>query len=391
VADLALFEEDAANPLRPLTLAKPSFKLIYSYRPLGARIRRGVGKVSCYYVPKRFELLLKEAESEAAVNPARSEGETLLVNGRLRPEDNVFPVVKGLKVGQFVVSQGAVAAARLSKVPDGMAKLADVGLAQRLKADGNEQLEGEGLLLNGPWELVTSLSGGLTGTGVVYGSHVSVEEPTYFDTSKGPVLIADEAKIEAFSRLVGPTLIGKGSVVHSARVNGNTYIGDGCRIGGEVEESVVEAHSNKTHAGYLGHSYVGEWVNIGAGAVFSDLKNTYGSIRVASSGGKTDTGLVKLGSFLADQCKVSINATVYAGKGIGMASQAHGLVDEDVRPFTIFGRSYGWDDREVRLDSAIESLWRMKARRNMRVSKGEEELIRMAFEESTPLRRNQTK
>jgi acetyltransferase-like isoleucine patch superfamily enzyme len=380
LADVALFEEDGKNPLRPLALAKPTFKLIYSYRPLGTRIRRELGRVAAYYVPERFEMLLKETESQAAVNPSSYDGEVLLVNSRLRPEEGVVSVVKGLKAGEFVVSDGAVAAARTSKVPEGLPKLADGGLAQRLKADGGEELTKDGLLLNGPWDLITSLSGGLTGTGVVYGSHVAVEEPVYFDTSRGPVLIADDAKIEAFSRIVGPTLIGKGSVLHSARINGNCYIGDGCRIGGEVEESIVEGHSNKSHTGYLGHSYVGEWVNIGAGAVTSDLKNTYGSIRMETRRGRVDTGLVKLGSFMADLTKVSINATIYAGKCVGMASQVHGLVDRDVAPFTIYGRSLGWDDKKLLLDSALESLRRMKARRNLRVSKGEEQLIRLAYD-----------
>jgi UDP-N-acetylglucosamine diphosphorylase/glucosamine-1-phosphate N-acetyltransferase len=208
---------------------------------------------------------------------------------------------------------------------------------------------------------------------------VAVDEPVYFDTSRGPVLIADDVKIEAFSRIVGPALIGKGSVIHSARINGNCFIGDGCRVGGEVEESVVEAHSNKTHAGYLGHSYVGEWVNIGAGAVTSDLKNTYGPVRMETAAGRVDTGLVKLGSFMAAMSKVSINSTIYAGRTVGMASQVHGLVDRDVPPFIIYGRSLGWEDKRLLLDSALESLRRMKARRGLKMSRGEEQLVRKAY------------
>jgi len=383
VTDVVLFEEGKSNPMQPLALAQPTFKLIYSYRPLASRIKRELGRISAYYVPRRFEVLLRETESQVAVNPPEFEGEALLVNSRLRPEEGVVSTVKALKTGEFVVSDGAVAAARLGRLPKGIQELTDRGMAQRLKAEGAVELNGEGLLLRGPWEFIASLSAGLTGTGVVYGSHVNVEEPVYFDTSKGPVLIADDAKIEAFSRIVGPTLIGKGSVIHSARINGNCFIGDGCRIGGEVEDSIVEGHSNKTHAGYLGHSYVGEWVNIGAGAVTSDLKNTYGSVRMETSTGRVDTGLIKLGSFMASMCKVSINATIYAGKTVGMASQVHGLVDRDVPSFTIYGRSFGWEDKRLILDSALDSLRRMKARRGLKVSRGEEQLVRMAYEEGT--------
>ena len=382
MAEVALLEEDTTNPMRPLSLAKPTFKLIYSYRPLASRIKREIGRISACYVPRRFETLLKETEPQLAVNPAKLEGEVILVNSRLRPEAAAVSSVKGLKLGQYIVSDGAFAAAKVARVPEDIRELADGGLAGKLRLDGAEELTGEGYLLRGPWDLITSLTAGLSGTGVVYGSHVAVEEPVYFDTSKGPVLIADDAKIEAFSRIVGPALIGKGSVVHSARMNGSCYIGDGCRVGGEVEESIIEAHSNKTHAGYLGHSYVGEWVNIGAGAVTSDLKNTYGSVRVQSVSGKVDTGLVKLGSFIADLAKVSINSTVYAGKCVGMASQVHGLIDRDVPPFTLFGRSYGWEDRPLLLESALESFRRMKARRGLKVSRGEEELVRMAHSDA---------
>jgi UDP-N-acetylglucosamine diphosphorylase/glucosamine-1-phosphate N-acetyltransferase len=380
LSTVALFEEDASNPMLPLTLAKPTFRLIYSYRPILTHLRRGLGRVTAFFVPDRFELLLRETEPEVAVNPDLMEGEVLLVNSRLRPEKEVFEAVKQLGVGQFILSDGSVAAARLSNPRAGDLSGSGPQMAQWLRRLGMEALQRDGSLLMGPWELVTGLTKGLAGTGVVYGSHVDVEEPVYFDTAKGPVLLADEVKLEAFSRVAGPALIGKGSVIHSARLNGYCYIGEGCRVGGEVEGSVVQGHSNKAHFGYLGHSYVGEWVNIGAGAVTSDLKNTYGSIRVTVQEGRKDTGLVKLGSFVADLCKVSINASVYAGKGLGMGCHVHGVVAEDVKPFVIYGRSLGWKERELLLDSVLETFRRMKARRNLPVLKGEEVLIRRAYE-----------
>lgn len=380
MSTIALFEEDVINPMNPLTLAKPTFKLIYAYRPLLTHLKRGLGRIDAYYVPERFELLLKELETNVAVNPDKLDGEALLVNARLRPSRPALEAVKALKVGQYLSSEGDVAAARVSAVPSGLAALADGGLRHALKGGGAEELEKDGALLRGPWELVASLQEGLSGTGVVYGSHVDVEEPVYFDTSKGPVLIADEARIEAFSRIAGPALIGKKAIIHSARIYGRCFIGDECRVGGEMEASIVQGFTNKAHFGYLGHSYVGEWVNIGAGAVTSNLKNTYGTIRVETPRGRVDTGLTKLGSFFADQCKVSINASIYAGKGLGMASHVHGLVSEDVKPFVIHGASLGWGEKELLLESALESLKRMKARRNRVVSNGEEQLLKLAFE-----------
>ena len=92
-------------------------------------------------------------------------------------------------------------------------------------------------------------------------------------------LIIDAARIEPFSFIQGPAWIGPGSLIASARIRGETSIRPVCRIGGEVEASIVQGYSNKHHDGFLGHSYLGEWVNIGAMTTNSDLKNTYYSVK----------------------------------------------------------------------------------------------------------------
>jgi UDP-N-acetylglucosamine diphosphorylase/glucosamine-1-phosphate N-acetyltransferase len=100
-----------------------------------------------------------------------------------------------------------------------------------------------------------------------------LEPPLALDARDGPIVI-DAARIEPFSFIQGPAWIGPGSLIASARIRGETSIGPVCRIGGEVEASIVQGYSNKHHDGFLGHSYLGEWVNIGAMTTNSDLKNT---------------------------------------------------------------------------------------------------------------------
>src|SRR3712207_3331817 len=98
------------------------------------------------------------------------------------------------------------------------------------------------------------------------------------------------------------------------------------RIGGEVEASIVQGYSNKHHDGFLGHSYLGEWVNIGAMTTNSDLKNTYGTIRVALEGlGQVDSGILKLGCFLADHVKLGIGLHLNGGAVIGTGSNIFGV------------------------------------------------------------------
>src|SRR5262249_4344383 len=119
-----------------------------------------------------------------------------------------------------------------------------------------------------------------------------IEPLVLIDTTPGPVMIDRGAVVQAFSRLQGPCYVGPGTHVLAGRLAG-TSIGPACRIGGEVESAIVHGYSNKAHDGFLGHSYVGEWVNLGAGSHTSDLRNDYGPVAVTLNGQKVSTGLLK--------------------------------------------------------------------------------------------------
>src|SRR4029079_4550999 len=134
------------------------------------------------------------------------------------------------------------------------------------------------------------------------------------------------ARVEPFSFIQGPAAIGAGALIASARIRGETTIGPVCRVGGEVEARVLQGYSNKHHDGFLGHSYLGEWVNIGAMTTNSDLKNTYGTIRVVLEGfGQVDSGILKLGCFLADHVKLGIGLHLNGGAVIGTGSNIFGV------------------------------------------------------------------
>jgi UDP-N-acetylglucosamine diphosphorylase/glucosamine-1-phosphate N-acetyltransferase len=137
------------------------------------------------------------------------------------------------------------------------------------------------------------------------------------DTSHGPVVIEREAVVQAFTRLEGPCYIGPGSWVLGAKVRGGTTIGPGCRVGGEIEASIIHGHSNKYHDGFLGHSYVGEWVNLAAGTQVSDLRNDYGSVPVTINGTKLDTQQTKVGSFIGDHSKTGLGVLLNTGTVVG--------------------------------------------------------------------------
>jgi glucose-1-phosphate thymidylyltransferase len=125
---------------------------------------------------------------------------------------------------------------------------------------------------------------------------------------------------------------------------------------------------------------VGEWVNIGAMTTTSDLKMTYGSIKMNSAAGKkVDTGQNKIGSFLADMSKTSIGTLIYSGRRIGVSSHLHGLVAQDVPSFTIYGSSIGAKNVELELHSAIETQRKMMSRRGQAMSKAYEQMTKDVF------------
>ncbi|MFO8013549.1 MAG: putative sugar nucleotidyl transferase [Phycisphaerae bacterium] len=157
------------------------------------------------------------------------------------------------------------------------------------------------------------------------------------DATDGPVFIDEDVEVHPFSRIVGPCWIGPGSVLLGAKCHEGNAIGPMCRIGGEVECSIIQGYSNKYHDGFLGHAYVGEWVNLGALTTNSDLKNDYGNVSVTMYGHRPiDTGSNKVGCFIGDHTKTSIGTLLNTGAYVG----AMGLLMATGKPLQKFIPSF---------------------------------------------------
>jgi carbonic anhydrase/acetyltransferase-like protein (isoleucine patch superfamily) len=113
---------------------------------------------------------------------------------------------------------------------------------------------------------------------------VTVHPMVVIDAANGPVYIDEGAEIHPFTRIEGPCYVGKKSILLGAKCREGNSIGPVCRLGGEIEESIIQGYSNKYHDGFLGHAYVGEWVNLGALTTNSDLKNDYSNVSVVLDG-----------------------------------------------------------------------------------------------------------
>jgi len=157
------------------------------------------------------------------------------------------------------------------------------------------------------------------------------------DATGGPVTIDEEAEVHPFTRIVGPCYIGPGTVLLGAKCHEGNAVGPRCRIGGELECSIIQGYTNKYHDGFLGHAYVGEWVNLGAMTTNSDLKNDYGNVSVIMYGHQPiDTGSNKVGCFIGDHTKTSIGTLLNTGAYVG----AMGLIMAAGKPLQKFIPSF---------------------------------------------------
>ena len=152
--------------------------------------------------------------------------------------------------------------------------------------------------------------------------NAEVEPGVVFDVRGGPVVI-DGGTVRSGTRLEGPLYVGAGSVILGGFLR-NSTIGPQCRVRGEVASSVFMGYANKAHDGFLGHSVVGHWANLGALTTTSNLKNTYGTVRLRTDGDRWDTGRQFLGSLIGDHAKTAIGTMLGTGTIVGAGANVFG-------------------------------------------------------------------
>ena len=156
------------------------------------------------------------------------------------------------------------------------------------------------------------------------GADVAIGPFVVLDVREGPIVLDEGSRIAPHATLRGPLYLGAGSTILGGEIGSGSSIGPRSKIRGEVEQTIVQGFANKAHDGFVGHSVIGEWVNLGADTVTSDLKNTYGPVRVEDARGVVETGLMKVGAFLGDHVKTGIGTLLTTGARIGVGSHAFG-------------------------------------------------------------------
>ncbi|HEY6437276.1 MAG TPA: putative sugar nucleotidyl transferase, partial [Ignavibacteriaceae bacterium] len=208
---------------------------------------------------------------------------------------------------------------------------------------------------------------------------VDIKPGVVLDASTGPVFIEKNVDIFPNAVIQGPFYIGESSKIKScATVYPNVSIGKVCKVGGEVEDTIIHPYSNKQHSGFLGHSYLGSWINIGADTNNSDLQNNYGTIKVQVNGRHIDSGKQFIGLMMGDHSKTAINTMFNTGTVVGFSSNVFGA---GFPPKYI--PSFGWGGsesmKEYKLFKAIETAKAVFTRRDRNFEKEDEEMFETIF------------
>ncbi|HUK62322.1 MAG TPA: putative sugar nucleotidyl transferase, partial [Dongiaceae bacterium] len=173
------------------------------------------------------------------------------------------------------------------------------------------------------------------------------------DARNGPVVVRRRALVGAHTVLVGPCVVGEGTQLLGGMI-ARTTIGRECRIAGEVEDCVWQGFVNKRHHGFVGHSVIGEWVNLGALTTTSDLKNNYGTVRVTVDGSELDTGATKIGSVIGAHVKTGIGTLLPTGAVVGTGANLFG--GGRFAPKSV--PSFGWWDGKTMIEHRLERFIR---------------------------------
>jgi len=372
---LCIFEDETFESFYPLTYLRAIFELRCGATTLAEKIRRVAPQAQVAYFARDLLAPVLQQRLDGPVNdPAALTGDdVLLVNARWLILDPDALPTEGPE--ELIVAQGAT-------LVDGKVEPQKVVVAARVKqatvAKAGAATPGELLgalrntlyireidapVLSFFWELIqhnpkaieadfeVAGNAGIVGTfsdhAAVWGSKervyvaptAEVQPFVCIDTTEGPVTIDEGAIINPQTRIEGPAYIGPESRIVGGKIREGCSIGPVCRVGGEVEESIIHGCSNKYHDGFLGHAYVCEWVNLGALTTNSDLKNDYSSVDVHLQGHLVDTDDTKVGSFIGDHTKTSIGTILNTGTVVGCMCNVvagGGVTPKFIPAFTMF-------------------------------------------------------
>jgi UDP-N-acetylglucosamine diphosphorylase / glucose-1-phosphate thymidylyltransferase / UDP-N-acetylgalactosamine diphosphorylase / glucosamine-1-phosphate N-acetyltransferase / galactosamine-1-phosphate N-acetyltransferase len=388
---VVFFDDSIARGFEPFALTRPISTLVSGMMPIGARWEIIGGEAAGFMGAEHLADFVSD-DFVSVVEPASG---SIIANSRFAPHIGVM-----LDPSADVwTSGGRVVAAKLTRGLRATDLRSGSFPGQSLAGPGARTVEIKGWWHDEVWDFLRLLPEILTaditfqahdrtravprhvtvlGKHPVVAADAEIEPHVVLDASDGPIFILEGAHIQAFTRISGPCFIGRNATILGGDVRGCS-IGAVSKIRGEVSGSIVHGYSNKGHEGFVGNSYLGEWVNLGAGTTTSNLKNTYGSVSLWTPTGVRGTGMQFLGTLFGDHVKTGIGTMLTTGTVLGAGANVFGsqMPPKAVAPFS-------WGDGEpygvYKIEKFLESAEKVMARRKVTLTDRMKKQLTASFE-----------
>jgi UDP-N-acetylglucosamine diphosphorylase/glucosamine-1-phosphate N-acetyltransferase len=347
-------------------------------------------------IKEKWEVLLnakihvKTEDYLQAKYPLNIDSENIVINSALIPDTSICDIINSLR-NSCLIKDGNILAYNFNQdfdnIPENKTEYAGDVIFIKSNTD-LFSLNGE--LIKRDFDLITNsrTSQNLSNTNIVFGKFpVFVEDGCFVEcvtinTNDGPVYIGKNAKIMEGTHIRGPFAICENSEIKmGAKIYGPTTIGPGCKVGGEINNSVFFSHSNKAHDGFLGNAVIGEWCNLGADSNNSNLKNNYAIVKLWDYEKERflSTGLQFCGLIMGDHSKCGINTMFNTGTVVGVSANIFGAgFPRNFIPSFSWGGPAGLT--EYKTETAFEVMTKVMERRNLTLSETDKSIFSHIFD-----------
>jgi UDP-N-acetylglucosamine diphosphorylase/glucosamine-1-phosphate N-acetyltransferase len=408
---IVVYEDNRFTDFFPLTCLRPVYTLRSGILPLFKRFERIIGVApSSFICREQIAPLVASRYKNIPVNIIKkTDTDILFLNGRIRDIGDLKDKILSSSADSIFKSNGETVAVLFNKISlDDIPSVAtfndyyeyymkrklefidfDVNstlydycwdIMSDIEKEISDDFDFLPTDMNGDDVIIDSKAVIINPDNVYFGNNVRISALSLIDASTGPVYVGDNTVIESFASIKGPCSIGSDSQILRGKISSSS-IGDVCRIGGEVESTVFQSYVNKYHDGFIGHSYVGSWVNFGAMTTNSDLKNNYTNIRTRLNNKAVDTNSNKVGSFIGDHTKFGIGTLLNTGINIGLCCNLFGgalITDKEIKSFS-WGQTGNYKNYDVL--KAIETAKIVMNRREVELNEHEITVLKAYAEE----------
>jgi len=410
---ICIFEDEGFRNLLPLTYLRPVYDLKCGMLTLREKITKQLtSKNVILHARTSLQKVLTERYPGFPINKYNADS-ILFINGRLLINKKIVKEIKKLGENSTLVKDGITIAANLCGENLRTLFASKLEFLPFYILNSMTKDETDCTLINYAWDLVNANGNEIVNdfdslvnkipkidskknrsveflnkNKIFISKDVEIQPFVFLDASEGPIYIGKDVKIMSHSHIQGPAFIGDSSIIKThASIYHGTSIGEVCKVGGEIESSIIHSYSNKQHDGYLGHSYLGSWVNIGAGSNNSDLKNNYENITVLHNGKNVDTGSQFVGLIMGDHSKTAIGTLFNTGTIVGVSCNIFGA-GFPVRNIPSFSWGGSAFLRTYDISKSIEVANIVTKRRNVNLSEAEISLLKEIFELTMNARRD---